>query len=73
MLHSCHVGWLQGISEAVFLDDDPILGWTIHTIGLESVSELGPASFTTTGIANSNLEITKIKPTIELLSDCECS
>lgn len=65
-----YMGENKGISEAVFLDDDPILGWTIHTIGLESVSELGPASFTTTGIANSNLEITKIKPTIELLSDC---
>jgi len=64
-----HAGWHQGITEAVLLDDDPILGWHAHTIGLENVAGLKPASFEKILPANRELEIitTKIKRTPRLI------
>lgn len=63
------MGENKGITEAVLLDDDPILGWNVHTIGLANVAGLKPASFQKPVTANVELEIitTKIKRTPQLI------
>ncbi|KAG0618989.1 hypothetical protein M758_4G107400 [Ceratodon purpureus] len=63
------MGENKGITEAVLLDDDPILSWNVHTIGLENVAGLRPSSFQKTVTENHELEIitTKIKRTPQLI------
>jgi beta-galactosidase len=63
------MGENKGITEAVLLDDDPILGWHAHTIGLENVAGLKPSSFVKILPANRELETvtTKIKRTPQLI------
>jgi len=63
------MGENKGITEAVLLDDVPILGWHAHTIGLENVAGLKPSSFDKILPANHELEIitTKIKRTPQLI------
>jgi hypothetical protein len=64
---SC-VGSKQGITEAVLLDKDPILGWDVHTIGLETVEGLELTSFKKISPINYKLEkiTTDVKRTSKL-------
>jgi beta-galactosidase len=63
------MGENKGITEAVLLDDDPILDWHAHTIGLENIGGLKPSSFQKILPVNRELEIitTKIKRTPQLI------
>lgn len=50
------MGEQKGITEAVLLDKDPILGWDVHTIGLETVEGLELTSFKKISPVNYKLE-----------------
>ncbi|XP_024366649.1 beta-galactosidase 8 isoform X2 [Physcomitrium patens] len=64
------IGENKGITEAVLLDDYPILGWSVHTIGLDSVGGLKPSAFQKTIPPHFELDeiiTTKIKRTPQLV------